>query len=134
MFDSESKSSNDVDMKIEQIKKDTYTITITPNNDWLQHASYPVTIDPTLNSSTTSMLIYDTFISSYVPDGNFYNQSLMYIGGVQAYNTGQFNGLIYFRIHTLVSDQTITYANLSFTKNNIVSNAQKNINKNTKTF
>ncbi len=48
MIDSSSNISYEIEVKIEEIKKNNYQITIIPNNEYLQNATYPVIIDPTI--------------------------------------------------------------------------------------
>ncbi|MDX9691895.1 MAG: DNRLRE domain-containing protein, partial [Acholeplasmataceae bacterium] len=132
MVDSNNNLSYDVEYKITKSKKDTYKITILPNDGWLNEASYPVKIDPTLVSTTTSMNIWDTYISQANPTQNFANSEFMYLSNT--YWTEQYKGLIYFYIPSTIMNQVITYAHLSFTPYITSNNAQLNIYKNTESF
>ncbi|MDO9628748.1 MAG: DNRLRE domain-containing protein [Acholeplasmataceae bacterium] len=132
MVDNDNNLSHDVEYEVIEIKKDTYNITILPNNEWLFNASYPVMIDPTLVSTTTSMSIWDTYISQANPTTNYANSQYMYLSNT--YWTEQYKGLIYFTIPSAIMNQVITYAHLSFTPYITATNAQLNIYKNTKSF
>lgn len=132
MFDNENNISSDIKYEITETKKDTYLITILPNNDWLSEANYPVMIDPTLVSTSTSMNIWDTYISQANPTINYANSQYMYLSNTNL--TEQYKGLIYFTIPSATMNQVITYAHLSFTPYITATNAQLNIYKNTKSF
>lgn len=49
MYDSNDNTSYDIDYILEQTKDNIYKITVTPNDEFLKDASYPVTIDPEIN-------------------------------------------------------------------------------------
>jgi RHS repeat-associated protein len=132
MVDRDGKLSHDVEYEITETEKDTYQITIQPNDDWLAEASYPVMIDPTLVSTTTSMSIWDTYISQANPTINYASSQYMYLSNTSS--SAQYKGLIYFTIPSAIMNQVITYAHLSFTPYITATNAQLNIYKNTKSF
>jgi len=132
MVDHNNNLSHDVQYEITETKKDTYIITILPNDGWLSEASYPVIIDPTLVSTTTSMSIWDTYISQANPTTNYANSQYMYLSNTSS--SAQYKGLIYFTIPSAAMNQVITYAHLSFTPYLTAENAQLNIYKNTKSF
>lgn len=46
MFDAENNTSNDIDFEIIVVDEDTYRIDVTPNDEYLETATYPVVIDP----------------------------------------------------------------------------------------
>lgn len=86
MFDSNNEVSNDVDIEIIETKKDTYLVTVLPNLDWLSGATYPVKIDPTLNSNTTDMYYYDTYVSEIHPYTSYGNTNYMYLSNTAETN------------------------------------------------
>ena len=64
MFDLNNNISYDIELEIEEIKKDNYQITIIPDDVYLSNANYPVTIDPTI--------IYGyNLINNYIQIKNF---------------------------------------------------------------
>jgi RHS repeat-associated protein len=132
MIDSDDHISHDIDYQILETKKDTYQITIIPNNEWLNKASYPVMIDPTLMSTTTPMTIQDTYISQAYPTNNYANNQHMYLSNTSI--NAQYKGLITFEIPEDIMNQVITYAHLSFTPYITTTNAQLNIYKNIQSF
>lgn len=132
MIDSQDNLSYDIDYEIIESKKDTYQITILPNQAWLDNASYPVKIDPTLKSTTTSMSIWDTYISQANPTTNYASSEFMYVSNT--YASAQYKGLIYFSIPSSIMDQVITYAHLEFKPATVTNDAQINIYKNTESF
>ena len=114
MFDDQENGSTDIELTIEQTKKDTYFLTITPDNDWLKQASYPVRIDPTIDSLTTNISIHDTFITDQNISGIYYNYSLMHVG--YTYALYEYRSLLSFEMPE-ISNQTITYAHLELHAN-----------------
>lgn len=76
MYDSNFSESSSVLLQYEQIGEDTYVITITPDDDWLQQAEYPVVIDPSIELTTSnSTLSYKSVsnngaTSSFLKIGN----------------------------------------------------------------
>lgn len=63
MYDNKNEISNNIDVKIEG-KNNKYTLTIIPNKEWLEEENreYPVTIDPTVQTSLNYENIQDTYI------------------------------------------------------------------------
>ncbi|MFA6801006.1 MAG: RHS repeat-associated core domain-containing protein [Acholeplasmataceae bacterium] len=131
MIDDQQTESSNIEYYYEEIGKDTYKLTIIPDKQWLQDANYPVVIDPTIDSSTTSMSIYDTYISESSPDSTYYSSNYMYLSGTSS--TTEYKGLIYFYLPSTIMDQTITYASMKFTKSTVTT-GQINIYQNTENF
>lgn len=46
MFDAENITSKDIDFEINAIDEDTYKVEVTPSDEYLESATYPVVIDP----------------------------------------------------------------------------------------
>ncbi|MBU1020415.1 MAG: DNRLRE domain-containing protein, partial [Firmicutes bacterium] len=141
MFDSDKNLSHDVEYEITETKKDTYRITILPNNDWLSEASYPVMIDPTIISTTTTMSITDTYILDSTPSTNYDSSYYMFFGNTAL--SERYKGLLDFEIPSEIMNQVITYAHLSFSfvygcpdseSSCSTPNTQLNIYKNTESF
>ncbi len=131
MYDNLDNYSSDITYEIKEISNNKYSFKVIPDENWLMNASYPVRIDPSLNSTTTSMSIFDTYISEANPDAKNYNLSYMYVSGTTS--TTEYRGLLYFTLPTEVMDQTITYAKLGFDKHTTTS-GQINIYKNNENF
>jgi YD repeat-containing protein len=129
MVDSQNHLSHEVKYEITNTTKDTYIITIIPDDGWLSEAIYPVKIDPTLVSTTTSMSIYDTYISQANPTTIYANAQQMYLSNTSS--SAQYRGLIKLTIPSSIMNQVITYAHLSLTPSISSTNAQLNIYKNT---
>ncbi|XFA99363.1 RHS repeat-associated core domain-containing protein [Candidatus Izemoplasma sp. B36] len=108
MYDSNNKVSYEITFNVVEVKKDEYEIEIIPNDDFLLNASYPVTIDPTVTSSTTSMSIEDTYVYEGNPQENYNGDMKLWVSG---YNLGnRYYGLINFTIPQDVVDKQITYS------------------------
>lgn len=46
MYDAENNSSKDIEFEIIAVDEDTYKVEVTPSDEYLKSATYPVTIDP----------------------------------------------------------------------------------------
>lgn len=66
--------------------KNNSTLTVTVNDEWLKNATYPVIIDPTIETSVNSS-IQDTYIASDTPDAEYYWSSYLHVGNLQGYGT-----------------------------------------------
>ncbi|HBP25376.1 MAG TPA: hypothetical protein DD618_00260 [Acholeplasmatales bacterium] len=114
MFDANEEVSYEVLHQLIKIKDGEYRLTITPSDEWLKNAAFPVVIDPTLYSSTTSMAIGDTYVKSSAPNTNFGGmKNIILSDGVES---RQYRGLINFTIPSSILDQTITYSRMTLTK------------------
>ena len=58
MIDANNNVSYDVNIQIEEIKKNNYKITVIPNSEYLKDASYPVIIDPTITYESNLLSSY----------------------------------------------------------------------------
>ena len=54
MWDSNMTYSEDISLVVEEVKKDEYKFTVTPSNEYLSKATYPVTIDPVVSYNASS--------------------------------------------------------------------------------
>jgi hypothetical protein len=115
MVDAEGNDSQDIKLTVTESEKGNYTITVTPDSEWLKTAVYPVTIDPTISSATTAMSFQDTYINQAAPDTQtYYNMTYFYA----ANGTGIVNqkrGLLSFVLPSLTGKK-MTYAHLTLTK------------------
>ena len=70
MYDAKGETSYDVNYSLVEIKNGNYLLNVTANNEWINDGGrvFPVTIDPTVK---TTSAVYDTYISSSVPSGNY---------------------------------------------------------------
>jgi len=115
MSDSEGNISYDIRFELEQIKKDTYSVTLIPDDEFLKTAEYPLIIDPSISSSDYEVSIYDTYLrhSWLYGDTNYYSSSYIYCDdgdGSTAYL-----GYLNFRVPTYLDDYDITFATLNIT-------------------
>ncbi len=76
----ESKESYDIAVKLSAIGDDKYRYTLIPDEKFLkaEDTTYPVTIDPSINTTTSN--IVDTFISSKYSSRNYSSDTHMKIG------------------------------------------------------
>lgn len=70
MFDSENATSYDIAVELEKTSEGVYTLTYTPDTDWLRDKTrvFPVTIDPTIEytpSGSNVLAAYTTDYNSY---------------------------------------------------------------------
>ena len=113
-FDNKGDITKNVYTSITQTKKDVYQIKLSVDENWLKTASYPVVIDPTIISSTQSILIYDTDVAKDYPTTNY--SSLPYMRVSSVMSTSEYQGLLYFYLPSQVMDKQITYSTLKLTK------------------
>jgi hypothetical protein len=132
MIDSMGNSSSNIKINMIPTGNKTYIITITPDDSWLKTATFPVTIDPTLVSTSTNMSINTTYISEIEHSTNYSSSPIMYVSGLST--SSEYRGLLSFSIPSTVMSKTITYAHLQFSKNSLVTGKQINLYKNTETF
>jgi RHS repeat-associated protein len=132
MIDSNNNISYDLQYEVIDTGNKTYMVTISADQEWLKTATYPVTIDPTLYSHTTSMNITDTYVSQQYPETNFSDSYVMYLNGVL---TGEdYYGLLDFDIPDEIMDKTILYSYLYLYETLSDEGSQINIYKNTSRF
>lgn len=132
MIDSKNNISYDLQYEVIDTGNKTYMVTISADQEWLKTATYPVTIDPTLYSHTTSMNITDTYVSEQYDETNFSDSYLMYLNGI---NSGSdYYGLLDFDIPDEIMDKTIIYSYLYLYEALSEEGTQINIYKNTSRF
>lgn len=109
MYDSATALSEDIIVELKAVLKDQYTVTITPNQEWLNDANrvYPVTIDPDMTVSRVRQNIIDTYVwEGYGAQND--NLDRMYIGKKSGHIARAY--LKYVTMPTLPSNATITGA------------------------
>ncbi|PKK93078.1 MAG: hypothetical protein CVV61_06490, partial [Tenericutes bacterium HGW-Tenericutes-6] len=132
MIDAENNISEHITLSSKQISEDVYEITVTPNDEWLRTAVYPVLIDPTIVNPTIPMSLVDTYVQQSSPYTNYHSNIVMKIGGT---SSTEARGLIKFNLPSLLNDQVITYAHIEFIRTALTQNTyQVNIFKNTSDF
>ncbi|MFA7144666.1 MAG: DNRLRE domain-containing protein, partial [Candidatus Izemoplasmatales bacterium] len=134
MYDYRESISEAVKMTVTETEKGVYQITIIPDDAWLQAATYPVTIDPTINSTLQSMTISDTYAYEASPDTKYYDNVLIKISNI--YANSEYRGFIKFSLPWVIMDKQITYSRLTLKKNSGTAN-QNNViflHKNTSDF
>ncbi|MFA7106226.1 MAG: RHS repeat-associated core domain-containing protein [Candidatus Izemoplasmatales bacterium] len=124
MIDNDGNDSFDVEITFVETKKDTYLITITPNDDWLSSASYPVSIDPSIVLQTNNTNIRDKYVWSTSGSSTTTN----YIkSGVN--NSYKYRSYIEFGIDSLPDNISINYAHLElnlYSKYTVTNDVQVN--------
>lgn len=111
MIDSKKAHSENIDIKLEQNKKD-YVLIMKPDSSWLNSAdrAYPVTIDPPIQTSLNVNSIQDTFIADALPGENKKQSILLGVGRGSV--SGVTRSYIKFDLPTLTSADLITNAQL----------------------
>lgn len=133
MYDSTLHDSQDIEFRISNIDSKTFEVEVIPNNEWLENATYPVTIDPTIVMTTVSTsTTYDTYIYSGAASTNYSSYTYMVIANTSY--TYQYRGLIYFYIPSTLMDKTIVYSYLYLTASSKTQGRQINIYQNTEYF
>ncbi|PUB27631.1 RHS repeat-associated protein [Promicromonospora sp. AC04] len=74
--------STDVDYELERAGKGAWTLTVTPDQEWLGDEArvWPVTVDPTIIVSPTGAFSKDTMILSEAPTTSYYTSSRLSVG------------------------------------------------------
>lgn len=107
MFDNNLDDSFDIEYELIQTKSDTWQITIIPNDEWLQTASYPVKIDP-------SIIVYP-YENPGLQDKYVYGS---YQNSAANYNKTGLNGSYKYRsyieldLSVVPDDAVVTFAHL----------------------
>lgn len=111
MYDAKGEISNDIDIELTN-KNSKYTMTLKPNKEWLEspEREYPITIDPTVQTSLNYQNIEDTYI--FDGDSGYPNRYISHILRVGSNNKikskGPSRSLIKFDLPQLnTGDQVI---------------------------
>lgn len=84
---------------------------ISLDEEWLNQAAYPVTIDPTVTTIQPDAAVgIDSFVQSYSPDANYGTNSDLQIGKS---STAIIRSLIKFNISSIPASAVVSSANLS---------------------
>ena len=70
MFDAENNTSKDIDFEINSIDEDTYKVEVTPSDEYLKDATYPVVIDPEIKLTDGGILDGVTWLLSIDKQAN----------------------------------------------------------------
>lgn len=118
MYDSEFNISYDVDIEIIETGNRTYTVTIIPNDEWLQNAMYPVVVDPSLEVTDSNSTINDmhTFYSDTQSPGRSLTSTFMNVG---RYGDYEYRSYIELPTNITFNDSVITYAYLKLKPDSI---------------
>ena len=114
MYDAKNELCTDIE--IELVKdKNKYTMTLKPNKEWLEskEREYPITIDPTVETSLNYRSIYDTYI--FDGDTRFPNRNKAHILRVGSNNRSPVNptrSLIKFDLPNLKAGDQVVKAML----------------------
>ena len=105
-------NEKDIYYKLSDINDDSVILDLVVDEDYLDAASYPVTIDPTVTFTETGEL-YDTFVRSSLPNNNYYNSGA-FILPYGAQEDGQVSrSYIFFNgLHALIQGKSVTQAKL----------------------
>lgn len=70
MYDANNNTSKDIDFEINVIDEDTYKVEVTPSDDYLKDATYPVVIDPEITLTDGGILDGVTYLVSIDKQAN----------------------------------------------------------------
>ena len=115
MYDGKLEFTDQIELSLKK-KKDKYELTLIPDKEWLkaEERVYPVTIDPTIQTSLYVESINDTFI--YEGDSNSstrYQAHILRVGNGCGSNGESTRSLIKFTLPTLNSGDQVIAAELS---------------------
>jgi RHS repeat-associated protein len=111
MYDAKNSHSEDITLELKQ-ENSGYTVTLTPNADWLNDPSreFPVTIDPLVTTSKDVNSINDSTIASSLPNQN--NQTSILLGVGKGSVSGTSRSFMKFSLPALTSAETVVGATL----------------------
>jgi RHS repeat-associated protein len=111
MYDKAGQSSDNIDIKLNQTE-DGYELIITPDNTWLDSSDrvYPVTIDPSMQTSLDVDSIHDTFVCSNDTSNKSQNE---FVRVGQTPDVGLTRTYIKFDLPQLSAGDMITSADLN---------------------
>lgn len=81
MYDANFQYSDNIKVILNQTKKG-YELIVTPDKEWLNSSTvkYPVTLDPSVETSQDVKSIRDSFVSSAYPSNNYQQANLLEVG------------------------------------------------------
>ncbi|QAA31078.1 DNRLRE domain-containing protein [Clostridium manihotivorum] len=125
MYDKVNNSSDKIEVAINQ-SKNGYLLTLTPDKTWLSSSDrvYPVTIDPSMQTSLERSKIHDTFVGSLDTENKCKNQYVRV--GLTPGNVGTCRTYIKFDLPTLSTGDMITNAQLNLLQCSDVSSVSSN--------
>ncbi|MDT8719689.1 discoidin domain-containing protein, partial [Clostridium sp. 19966] len=111
MYDAKESQSDAVKVSLDKTKNG-YSLTVTPDSDWLNSSDrvYPVTIDPPVETNIDRAKIQDTFVSS-IDTENKANNILLYAGFYN--NLGIHRSYVKFELPQLGPSDMVIHAQLS---------------------
>lgn len=117
MIDDNGDVSEDVQISVKELKKGEYQVIVTPNDDFLSKATYPVKIDPSLTFDNGASMIQD----KYVWHTNSSNNNYLKVG-LYDYFSYYYRSYMEFDLTVLPDDIKVDYAHLTLNSydNNIV--------------
>lgn len=116
MYDAKEEISNDIEIELKKENNNKYIMTLKPNKEWLESEDrvYPITIDPTVETSLNYNNIQDTYI--FNGDTGYPNRYLAHILRVGSNHTlaskNPTRSLIKFDLPNLNAGDQVIYAML----------------------
>ncbi len=132
MVDADLNDSQDIEVSHTQITDTVHEIVITPDDQWLKDATYPVVIDPSITVMQDSNHIDDTFIYSGTPSTN-YGSYPYFTSGVPTYPYER-RALLKFDMPSNLITEHVTHASMTLYRNSITPGQLVNVFKNTSDF
>ncbi|MGY0374140.1 DNRLRE domain-containing protein [Clostridium sp. JNZ J1-5] len=111
MYDGKGEISKDIEVTLEE-KGNNYVLNILPNKEWLDSSdrTYPIVIDPTVETSQDINDIHDSYVAEGVPNSNYGGVEFLQVGKGSV--TGINRSYIYFDLPNISSSNIITKAYL----------------------
>lgn len=101
------------DVEVELTSTDTGCIyTLTPDRGWLEASErvYPVTLDPSIQSTQNTNYIHDNGVQQSNPTTNYYNLDRIYVGS----GTSSTEGRMYFKLTQWPSAANLNAASINY--------------------
>lgn len=127
MYDANNNTSKDIDFEINVIDADTYKVEVTPSDDYLKDATYPVVIDPEITLTDGDILDGVTYLVSIDKQAN--TAQHLDIGSFslanRSYSTSNDDKVAYLELYIpreydknigdIITQNQLMYANLTLT-------------------
>jgi RHS repeat-associated protein len=113
MYDAAGEISQNINVSLAKDSKGEYNLIITPDNQWLSDSQrvYPVTIDPTIPTSLSSVNIFDSYVAENLPTSNYGLIERLKVG--RGATSGSNRSYISFALPTLKASDMIINADLN---------------------
>lgn len=110
-MDAQGETTGQVRINVAEVKKDTYLVVLSLDNEWAKEAIYPITIDPSIQLPSDGY-IRDTYLREG-SSASYYTSTYITCG---EYFFTDYLGYLDFTVPTYLKNYDVIYATLSLTR------------------